>query len=503
MSSAATSASPARDRDGHVFVVHGKIETVVHDVAVVSVGDEFRFSGHFDALLGSRHPQMPDGWPERGYAQSVEHAAIWFVSVGGWDGLPVDQLVRRVREVVVAAAAAAPKEKDTRRVRPLVALPFVGLGYGGHRHQQGEVIRELVRVLTEAARKQKIDIALVTPDASIHAAAQHVRRSLVVDDERDARHQQATELGRLAARGELALFLGAGVSIPAGLPTWSELIKELAGRARALKGVDISRLNVLDQAELLQAGDRQFPARVAKIIERRERPSLAHALLAGLRCREVVTTNYDRLYEKAVEATGREATSVLPHSTALGAGSWVLKMHGDVGNPKSIVLTRRHFVRFDATTRPAGALLQTLLLTRHLLFVGASLADDNVVRLMHEVQAYREHHRLPGQMGALLDVDGDRARQVLWGKQLDWIPMDGEDLEERARSLEVFLDRVAMYASDDTSWLLDPRFDGLLQDQDEKELAVRARELRRTLAGRSGAWERLRQTLDELGASRS
>lgn len=486
-----------------MFVVHSKIEAVVHDVAVVSVGDELDLStGNWDALLGVREPQRPGEWPGPGYAKAVERDDIWYVSVGDHRGLPIDELVGRVREVVVTAAASAPRKEGTGRVRPLVALPFVGLGYGGHHHRQGDVIRQLVCSLTEAAYERGIDVVLVTPDASVNAAAQHVRRELV-DRDGGATYAKAAELGRRAAEGGLALFLGAGVSIPAGLPTWTELIKELAGHARTLADVDISRLNVLDQAELLQAGDPDFPTRVAEIIDRRDRPSLAHALLAGMRCREVVTTNYDRLYEKAVAATGRDATSVLPHTSAVGAGEWVLKMHGDVGSPGSIVLTRRHFVRFDATTRPAGALLQTLLLTRHLLFVGASLTDDNVVRLMHEVQAYREHHRLPGKMGSLLDVDADRARQVLWQEQVDWIGMDGESIEERARSLEVFLDQVAMYASDDTSWLLDTRFDGLLDDEEEKALAQRSRELHRALERRGGAWDRLRRTLAELGAARS
>lgn len=500
MSDVAVTGPPASRSRGHVFVVHGKIESVVHDVAIVSVGDEFAFSGSFDALLGTRQPAEPEGWPGTGFARSVERDDVWYVSVGGQRGLPVEDLVRRVREAVVAAAGFVTSTKGTRRVRPLVALPFVGLGGGGHHHHRGDVIRQLVRSLTEAAHERAIDVVLVTPDGSVHAAAQHVRRDLA--DRDGATYEKAAELGRRAARGELALFLGGGVSIPAGLPTWTELIEELAGHAEHLVQVDISRLNVLDQAELVQAGDPGFPTRVAAIIDRRDRPSLAHALLAGLRCREVVTTNYDRLYEKAVEAAERQATSVLPHSSAVGAGSWVLKMHGDVGSPESIVLTRRHFVQFDATTRPAGALLQTLLLTRHLLFVGASLTDDNVVRLMHEVQAYREHHGLPGQMGALLDVDADRARQVLWRDQLDWIEMDGGSLEERARSLEVFLDRVAMYASEDTSWLLDPRFAGLLEDEDEKQLARRSRDLYRSIGERGGAWEPLRRTLDELGAAR-
>ena len=54
-------------------------------------------------------------------------------------------------------------------------------------------------------------------------------------------------------------------------------------------------------------------------------------------------------------------------------------------------------MRFDA--RPAcGALLQSLLMTEHLLVVGVSLNDDNIVRLAYEVQAYRGAHKLEGHV---------------------------------------------------------------------------------------------------------
>ena len=36
-------------------------------------------------------------------------------------------------------------------------------------------------------------------------------------------------LQALAARGQLALMIGAGASIPAGLPSWEELIDQLVG----------------------------------------------------------------------------------------------------------------------------------------------------------------------------------------------------------------------------------------------------------------------------------
>ena len=232
-----------------------------------------------------------------------------------------------------------------------------------------------------------------------------------------------------------------------------------------------------------------------------QRPSLGHALLASLGAKEVVTTNYDQLYERAVATVDDQPAVVLPWEASRVDRPWILKMHGDVGRPEKIVLTRRQFVRFDAETRPAGALLQTLLMTRHLLVVGASLNDDNVVRLAHEVQDYREAHQLQGVFGTLLDIDNDELRRELWDGQLEWLMMAGADVVERARSLEVFLDALAAHASSNASWLLDERFAELLHTDKSRRRAEVARELYKMLRPDSKTWAQLRQLLEDLGAN--
>jgi hypothetical protein len=189
----------------------------------------------------------------------------------------------------------------------------------------------------------------------------------------------------------------------------------------------------------------------------------------------------------------------MPWEPPRSGAPWILKLHGDVEVPESIVLTRRQFVSFDAQTRPAGALLQTLLMTRHVLFVGASLTDDNVVRLAYEVERYRSHYGLTGEVGTLLDVDDDQVRQQLWQGQLTWLSMSGSTITERSRTLEVFLDAVAAHASDDASWLLDERFRGLLGA--DQELVRAARALYRRVAGSGPEWQGLADALRSFGAA--
>jgi hypothetical protein len=51
--------------------------------------------------------------------------------------------------------------------------------------------------------------------------------------------------------------------------------------------------------------------------------ALAHGLLAALPVKEVVTTNYDTLFEAASEAIGRPV-DVLPYKPAGGGRRWLL-----------------------------------------------------------------------------------------------------------------------------------------------------------------------------------
>jgi hypothetical protein len=493
---------------GHLFVVRGRLEHLHSDAQVITTDQRFSVGDHWAPVHGADDVKalMPSGWgtPDVRYGRASDGRPLWFLDVTLAAAESLKDMLLRLR-MMLSDVAAADLPTSGRQV-PLLAMPVPGIGRGGFHGSSGYVIDHLLRTMNEALAGLDLDVVLVAADPAAYAAVQARRRQVgewpsFVDGE------EVRRLAGLAREGGLALFIGAGVSRAAGLPSWEELLQGLAREPQvaAVRGDGASPLGPLDTAELLQ---RLLGQRLqSRIVERigSPQPALGHALLAGLRCREVITTNYDRCYEQAVTAQGLTApTVVMPWQVPQPGVPWLLKLHGDVDHANDIVLTRGQFVHYDSRWRPAGSMLQAVLLTRHLLVVGASMTDDNVLRLTHEVRDFRQRSGVTGELGTVLSPKPEPLRAKLWDGDLAWHAM-GDDLVEGARRLEVFLDVVGAHACDDRAYLLDENFADLLGDE-ERRVVTGLRSLKRTIdhvvdvAGHRQEWRDLQAALSAMGA---
>lgn len=332
----------------------------------------------------------------------------------------------------------------------------------------------------------------------------------------------AAELAEHARLSHLVLFIGSGASVDAGVPTWRELIASVATKA-GLEGTVAEKLQALDPrdaATVLQRRTGTDAAEVRKLIcdeVNAVRGSLTHALLASLRTREGVTTNYDQLFEITAHDAS-DPLAVLPFDRVRLGQRWLLKLHGGVDHPESIVFTRDDYLGAAASYGALYGLLQALLMTKAMLFVGYSLSDEDFHAVMNEVT--RVLARAPRGAGRdfddrdeevtrsiarVLTLEEDLVFDDIWSPVTTIIPMSDTDERlsklEEARRMQIFLDLVGFEAAETSEFLLDDTFAALL-DREEVKLrdALRELEPQAQRSSSSEAWEPVRQLLRRYGA---
>lgn len=375
------------------------------------------------------------------------------------------------------------------RAKPLIALPLLGSGAAGGRSASGQLIREMLPILYGFSAANNIDIALCTVERTQWAVMQLERArfdkqtqgwvwsSLPVN-----LRQEAARLAEYARNDQLVLFLGAGCSVGAGLPSWGKLLETLALRAQmpADEVQALKSLNFLDQARLiaLRLGGTDSLARAIATECNSPVFSLVHALLASLPVKECVTTNYDPCFELAsalppLSFQPAPKMSVLPWDRTTNCDRWLLKIHGCVNHPEDIVLTRSDYIRYETRRAALAGVVQALLITKHMLFVGFSLNDDNFHRCVDSVKRALDESSEKEIFGTALFLVKERFMSELWESDLRLLSMcdppgapAAKDWADSARLLEIFLDHVASLTVQPGHFFRDTKFAFCLEDVD-------------------------------------
>lgn len=195
--------------------------------------------------------------------------------------------------------------------------------------------------------------------------------------------------------GQLVLFVGAGVSMRVGLPSWSELALRALEDLRVkgcLNYASLDQLKSLDAKKQLSiarhiADDKEFELNYQKYLGEPDGSSDIYENLNRIGC-SCVTTNYDTLLDPVIAiGAGGEALPktgdrfVEPNDLLvahLDKAGTVIHLHGAINQPGTIIATTQSYLgHYDK--EKTQQFLRDLFSKKVVLFLGYGLEESEVL----------------------------------------------------------------------------------------------------------------------------
>ena len=208
------------------------------------------------------------------------------------------------------------------------------------------------------------------------------------------------EYGQALRDGEAAAFVGAGLSRGAGFVDWKALLQEFAGDLHLDLEVEHD-LTLVAQYHLNREPARSRERLHAKLVDEFSRGvalSPAHEALAKLPLDLVWTSNYDSLVEEAFRTLGRRVRVKKSSKSFVEAGAkaetTVFKLHGDLTDPNTVVITRDDYRNYARRYPGFRDRLRSDLSERTFLFLGFSFSDPHLDLVLNELRlSFEEDQR--------------------------------------------------------------------------------------------------------------
>ena len=334
--------------------------------------DAIETSDLFVLILGDLYGDIPSAGPMASAGKSVTHLEY---DTAKATGLPIFVFTKTLGRTAPRDTADAYRRDAFREE--------VQAWEGGHFRREFQLASELadhagraiVAYLTDQFQTARVDRRRPEVQAIERGAPERWRRITL----------PGALVEAVASRSAI-LLLGTGVSLQAGLPSAPAFIQAMVARIRRVDpdyepGASGSLFNaVATDFESLLSLDELWLIADSLVNSAYSQPTHAHRTAARL-FTTVVTTNFDLLFEKALEGIGRRIVHGETADIDFGDPA-LIKLHGSIDDPRSLVLTESDLANLEATRPVLWRELGVQLRNRPVLAVGSSLRDPSLVRLL-------------------------------------------------------------------------------------------------------------------------
>jgi hypothetical protein len=200
---------------------------------------------------------------------------------------------------------------------------------------------------------------------------------------------------------KFVFFVGAGLSQPM-FPSWGSLLKRFVDEAKivGLPYAETEMLQYIEKGENFldiadacvgAMGGSRYRGLMEEVFDKDLNEGaipLAYQELINLAPSTIITTNYDRIPDVAGGGryrvnTNKNAAEAIRSIT--DGRPVVFKMHGDIVDQSSIVLTTSEYQKIIHGDPATRQLLNTVLSSKYLIFVGFSMSDPHLDDILAKI----------------------------------------------------------------------------------------------------------------------
>ena len=216
----------------------------------------------------------------------------------------------------------------------------------------------------------------------------------------DKNIERFEQLEKCLIEGSVVPFVGAGISVESGFPSWKNHLIE-QGKTSGLNATQVSDLldkgqyeQVIEEIEAKGFKD-AFIQEIRDAFSKTGEITQTTLRLSELFTDTIITTNYDHIIELAFDTGATDHIQLLDSSNILEPPdtnkTTIIKLHGDIKQPAKCIISKSQYD--DAygdgmldIERPIPKCLSYYYRTSSLLFLGSSLNRDRTMEVFQAVK---------------------------------------------------------------------------------------------------------------------